>query len=109
MCHYDEAAKKLVDVINDERFASKKEKTRYTFWIDLCDLITQHPREIISIRVEPILRSGISKFKDQIGKLWTSLADYFSSMGHIDKVSCGNNRFIANTVGDRLATFTKRD
>ncbi|CAG8613850.1 14583_t:CDS:10 [Ambispora leptoticha] len=55
---YDEAAKRLAQV---------------------------HPEEIKSLKVEPIIRSGIRRFTDQVGKLWNSLASYWIKLTHLEK------------------------
>ena len=34
-------------------------------WLELCDLITRHPREVAALKVDAILRSGIRKFTDE--------------------------------------------
>ncbi|EPZ34667.1 TPR-like protein [Rozella allomycis CSF55] len=82
---YDLCAQKIVDVINNENFVSVEGKTHYMFWVELCEMICEHPKEMKGIKVDAILRSGIQRFQDQRGKLWTSLADYYIYMGQFDK------------------------
>ena len=74
--------------------------------MDLCDLITKHPKEIKSLAIEPVIRSGLKRFTDevttethnqachfynialccvQVGRLWCSLADHFIRLGHLEK------------------------
>jgi pentatricopeptide repeat protein len=36
-------------------------------------------------QVEPIVRGALKRFTDDVGKLWTSLADYFIRLGHFEK------------------------
>ena len=36
--------------------------------------------------MEPIIRQGILKYKDQVGQLWTALADYYIRSGCFEKV-----------------------
>ncbi|CAG8796679.1 7105_t:CDS:2, partial [Gigaspora rosea] len=82
---YDEAAKRLAQVVNNDRFQSMHGKSNYQLWMELCDLICEHPHEIKSLKVEPIIRSGIRRFTDQVGKLWNSLANYWIKLHHFEK------------------------
>ncbi|KAJ0611914.1 putative tetratricopeptide-like helical domain superfamily [Helianthus annuus] len=72
-----EAAERLAGVLNDDRFYSIKGKTKHRLWLELCDLLTQHATEISGLNVDAIIRGGIRKFTDEVGRLWTSLADYY--------------------------------
>ncbi|RHZ79462.1 hypothetical protein Glove_145g19 [Diversispora epigaea] len=85
MDRYDEAAKRLAQVVNNDRFQSMHGKSNYQLWMELCDLICEHPHEIKSLKVEPIIRSGIRRFTDQVGKLWNSLASYWIKLQHFEK------------------------
>jgi pre-mRNA-splicing factor SYF1 len=83
---YDKAAVMILHVLNlDDKFVSIKEKSNYSFWVDLCNLICDHPEEIKSIDVDSVIRSGLLKFKDQVGKLWISLADFYIFNGNFYK------------------------
>jgi len=73
----NEAASRLAEALNNEKFASIRGKTYHQLWMELTDLCSKYPAEIQGINAERIIRSGIEKFADQRGKLWTSLADYF--------------------------------
>lgn len=39
-----------------------------------------------SLNVDAIIRGGLTRFTDQLGKLWCSLADYYIRSGHFEKV-----------------------
>ncbi|KAK1387568.1 Pre-mRNA-splicing factor like [Heracleum sosnowskyi] len=52
-------------------------KTKHTLWLELCDLLTQNANQISGLNVDAIIRGGISKFTCEVGRLWTSLADYY--------------------------------
>lgn len=52
-------------------------KTKYMLWLELSDLLTQNANEIFRLNVDAIIRGGISKFTCEVGRLWTSLADYY--------------------------------
>ena len=43
----------------------------------MCDLLTNHASQISGLNVDAIIRGGIRKFSDDVGRLWTSLADYY--------------------------------
>ncbi|KAI8093688.1 uncharacterized protein BX664DRAFT_278808 [Halteromyces radiatus] len=83
--HYDEAAIKLVQVVNDHDFKSIRGKSNYQLWQDLCDLVVDHCDHIHSINVEAIIRSGIKRFTDQVGILYCRLAMYWIKMGQLEK------------------------
>ncbi|EPT27376.1 XPA binding protein 2 family protein [Toxoplasma gondii ME49] len=80
---YDDAARLLAEVVNDE--SSETQRTKHELWLELCDLVCKHPREIKSLRAEAVLRSGISRFSDQVGKLWCALASHFVRLGQLEK------------------------
>ena len=42
----DEAAIKLGDIVNDEKFTSKEGKSKHQLWHDLCDLMTKNPDKV---------------------------------------------------------------
>ena len=116
----DEAAQRLATVVNDERFVSKAGKSNYQvglwgsgvgqdgappwgtrlrlllpalqLWHELCDLISQNPDKVQSLNVDAIIRGGLTRFTDQLGKLWCSLADYYIRSGHFEKVSGHGSR-----------------
>ena len=112
--------------MNDELFRSLEGKSKHALWLELCDIVTRHPKEVAHLKVEAIMRAGIRKFTDevrpaaptcvqvlvkrlpcassakqvvtlnvhvtnstavgvQVGRLWTSLADYFIRQGMFEK------------------------
>ena len=82
---YDEAATRLVEIINDERFKSMYGKSKHQLWNELCELIAKYPEKITGLKVEPIIRQGIKRFSNQVGWLWCSLADYYIRAGHFER------------------------
>ncbi|KAL0074642.1 putative Pre-mRNA-splicing factor syf1 [Phycomyces blakesleeanus] len=82
---FDEAAVKLVSVVNDNRFVSIRGKSQYQIWQDLCELVVEHCSDIKNLQVEPIIRSGIKRFTDQVGMLYCRLAMYWIKMGQLEK------------------------
>ncbi|KAK6143147.1 hypothetical protein DH2020_023495 [Rehmannia glutinosa] len=82
---WQESAERLAGVLNDDQFYSIKGKTKHRLWLELCDLLTQHASEISGLNVDAIIRGGIRKFTDEVGRLWTSLADYYIRRGLLEK------------------------
>ncbi|GCC31864.1 hypothetical protein chiPu_0010324 [Chiloscyllium punctatum] len=82
----DEAAVRLAGIVNDESFVSKEGKSNYQLWHELCHLISTNPDKVKSLNVGAIIRGGLTRFTDQLGKLWCSLADYYIRSGHFEKV-----------------------
>ncbi|GAB1597760.1 pre-mRNA-splicing factor SYF1-like [Argonauta hians] len=81
----DEAAQRLATIINDEKFVSKKGKSKHQLWNELCDLIAKHPDKVKTLKIEPIIRQGLKLYSDQIGVLWNSMADYYIRGGHFER------------------------
>ncbi|XP_028394719.1 pre-mRNA-splicing factor SYF1-like [Dendronephthya gigantea] len=81
----DEAASKLADIVNQEKFVSKEGKSNHQLWHDLCQLISKNPDKVKSLKVADIIRGGLRRFTDSLGQLWCSLADYFIRSGHFEK------------------------
>lgn len=81
---YDDAAYELARMI-DLDLPSCYGKSPYKLWMELAEIICNHPRDIKRLKVEAILRSGILRFSDQVGKLWCSLAQYWILLGRFEK------------------------
>eukprot|EP00252_Welwitschia_mirabilis_P027468 TRINITY_DN9425_c0_g1_i1.p1 TRINITY_DN9425_c0_g1~~TRINITY_DN9425_c0_g1_i1.p1 ORF type:complete len:903 (-),score=205.93 TRINITY_DN9425_c0_g1_i1:274-2982(-) len=82
---WQEAAERLAGVLNDSNFYSIKGKTKHQLWLELCDLMTRHANEVSGLKVDAIIRGGIRKFSDEVGRLWTALADYYIRRGLFEK------------------------
>ena len=85
--HYKEAVNQLIICIDDDSFVSTAHHTKHSMWMRLCDLCALHPQEMGSIPVDSIIRSGISRFTDEVGRLWCRLSDYYIRLGLFDKAS----------------------
>ena len=137
---FDDAAVKLVEIINDDKYVSAKGKSKHEVGQPLDRLVnrssycscgwsfpssfarTPRPscpsmyvcmyvrilgsawrfipipiilcagrvsvlsRACSRVQVDAILRSGIRKFTDMVGKLWNSLADFYIRRANFDKV-----------------------
>jgi pre-mRNA-splicing factor SYF1 len=77
----------------------------FKLWNELCELVSKNPTKIKSVPVEPIIRQGILKYKDQVGQLWTSLADYYIRSGCFEKVK----RIVFFSLKTKLIFFKARD
>lgn len=81
----DEAALRLAALVNDERFVSAEGKSKYQLWQELCELISQHPERVRSLDAGAIIRGGLRRFTDHLGRLWCALADCYIRSGHFEK------------------------
>ncbi|KAK8921806.1 hypothetical protein KSP39_PZI019927 [Platanthera zijinensis] len=95
---WQEAAERLASVLNNDSFHSIKGKTRHQLWLELCDLLTRHATDISGLNVDAIIRGGIRKYTDEIGRLWTSLADYYVRRGLYEKARDIFEEGLANVV-----------
>ena len=55
----DEAAIKLAHIVNKDNFISKNGKSNYQLWNELCQLISENPKQIKSLNVDAIIRGGL--------------------------------------------------
>ena len=83
---WEEGIRQLSICVNDDDFISPTGVSKHQMWMKLCDLCANHPEEASrSIKVDAVIRSGITRFSDEIGKLWCKLADYYTRMGHFER------------------------
>ncbi|KAK5673439.1 pre-mRNA-splicing factor syf1 [Batrachochytrium dendrobatidis] len=118
---HGDAARVLAAIVMNPKYASPtSEKTAFQHWVELCDVVCEHPEEvndnisgdhmlpisggytnssnyrhgisngehfmpIESLDVDCILRVGIARFTDQVGKLWNSLARWWIVRGEFDR------------------------
>eukprot|EP00636_Phaeomonas_parva_P003214 CAMPEP_0118870088 /NCGR_PEP_ID=MMETSP1163-20130328/13188_1 /TAXON_ID=124430 /ORGANISM="Phaeomonas parva, Strain CCMP2877" /LENGTH=485 /DNA_ID=CAMNT_0006805039 /DNA_START=54 /DNA_END=1508 /DNA_ORIENTATION=- len=81
-----EAARQLAYCVNDDRYESPEGTSKHTLWMQLCDLSARHPEECSeALPVESIIRSGIKRFSDEVGKLWCRLADFHVRLGDFER------------------------
>ncbi|CAH0521027.1 unnamed protein product [Peronospora belbahrii] len=81
--HFEEASLQLVKLIETTQdLEASTNRTLHSMWMQLCDMVSQHPTRVAkSLDVEAILRSGMTRFSDEVGRLWCSLATYFVRLG----------------------------
>ena len=90
MGEYTEAIKKYMDILNNFKFRSKEGKSNFQLWSEMVDLIVTNAKQVkfggsTDGDVEKIIRSGIKRFADQRGKLWSDLATYWITKGNFEK------------------------
>ncbi|OQR88172.1 pre-mRNA-splicing factor SYF1-like protein [Achlya hypogyna] len=77
---YEEASVQLVQLINEDQESTKT--SRHDLWMQLCTMVSQHPEQVSSsLHIDRILRSGLSLFTDEVGRLWCALATYYIRLG----------------------------
>lgn len=90
MGRYTEAINKYMDILNNPRFRSKVGKSSFQLWSEMVEVLVTHAKEVdtsdtAGIDVEAIVRSGIERFADQRGKLWSGLATYWITKGKFER------------------------
>ena len=82
---FDEACVRLCEIVNDNDFVSRKSQTKYDLWKLLCKIMVNNAKDIKSVKVDAIIRSGIRKYPQEIGILWANLAEYYVRLGMFEK------------------------
>jgi pre-mRNA-splicing factor SYF1 len=84
---WGEVAARLAGALNDDAFRSLEGKTKHALWLELCDTITRHPKDVAGsgVDVEGVLRGGVRRFTEEVGRLWTALADYHIRRGAFER------------------------
>ncbi len=82
-----DAARQLITCADDEFFISPEKHSRHQMWMRLCEMCAKHPKEVLSggIEVDNIMRSGIARFTDEVGRLWCKLADVYIRAGEFEQ------------------------
>ena len=81
----------IIEILEDENFYSKENKSQYYYWIVLCQIINSYPENLNlskynkKLNVDKVIRHGIKKYTDEIGNLWVTLANYYIKIGLIEK------------------------
>ena len=81
----------IIEILNDENFYSKENKSQYYYWILLCQIINNYPEDLNfskynkDLNVDKVIRHGINKYTDEVGNLWVTLANYYIKIGLIEK------------------------
>ena len=88
--HYTEAIKRYIQILDNPKFKSKNAKSQFQLWTEMVELMVNKAREIgdnttSGLDVDAIIRSGIERFSDQRGRLWTGLATYWITRGDFER------------------------
>lgn len=68
-----------------EMYLKILEEDNYELWMQLCEIISKNPTKLNLPNAEEIIRHGIRKYTDEVGKLWICLADYNTRLGNFEK------------------------
>ena len=81
---YDEAVQQLMKLL-DPIYNPLGKTNTYSNFMRLCDVISRHPGKVNTLDIDAVLRSGIKRFTNEVGKLWCALAEYYIRAGIFDK------------------------
>lgn len=89
---YDRACTVLISILHREdshiksAVLSSKSRSDYEVWIQLCKILEHNPHLEISLHQgESLLREGIKRFSDEVGRLWVTLANFYTRAGLFEK------------------------
>ena len=88
---FNYAIELIIEILNDENFFSKENKSQYYYWVMICQIINNYPESINTnsnekrIDIDKLIRHGIKKYTDEVGNLWVTLGNYYIKIGLIDK------------------------
>ena len=103
-----DAAEQLAKCLNDEDFSAPSGRSHHSLTMQLCDLCAANPDKIPKLlNVPAIIRAGILKYSDEVGRLWCKLADYYTRSGDFDHARSVYNEAIESvtTVRDFSIVF----
>jgi len=95
------AVEMYIGILNNENYSSKKGLSQYQLWMHVCELISKHPDKLDLPNAEKIIRHGVRKYTDEVGKLWICLADYNTRIGQFEKAREIFEEAIASVVTAR--------
>jgi pre-mRNA-splicing factor SYF1 len=75
----------IISLLDDDLFHSKKGKSKFDYWLMLCEIITKQTDKVKEYDCESIIRHGLSKFTDEVGRLWVALCNYYIKQGLFEK------------------------
>lgn len=83
--HYDEAVKQLCRLFNEDRYKNIEKEKRGELLSSLLNLLIKHPRDILSVNVEQMIRNCIREFEGEQGMWWCMYAEYFQRLNNVEK------------------------
>jgi pre-mRNA-splicing factor SYF1 len=82
---YEQAVLAIKELLNDDMFYSKRKRSKFDYWIIMCDIISKYPDEVANIDCEKIIRYGLNKYTDEVGRLWVALCNFYIRQGLFEK------------------------
>ena len=82
---FDEVVINTIELLDDDLFYSKKNKSKFDYWMLICDIISKYPEKVNHLDCENIIRNGLNKYTDEVGRLWISLCNFYIRQGLFDK------------------------
>jgi len=82
---HKDAMNNIILLLDDDLFYSKKGKSKFDYWLMLCDIITKQTDKVKDFDCESIIRHGLSKYTDEVGRLWVALCNYYIKQGLFEK------------------------
>ena len=81
------AAKEITNCLSNPKWVPLKAASRHTFWMQLCTMIAENPQKIqqSTLQAEALCRQGLREYSEEVGVLWTSLADHYIRAGCFDR------------------------
>uniref|UniRef100_A0A7S4KII1 Suppressor of forked domain-containing protein n=1 Tax=Paramoeba aestuarina TaxID=180227 RepID=A0A7S4KII1_9EUKA len=83
--YVQEAAEQLLQICGDDEFVSTRDRSKLELWLELCELISKNATKIKNIDVDAVIRFGIRKFTDCVGRLWACLAEFYIRLAQFEK------------------------
>ena len=104
---FAEAATHLKSCVDEASFVSSTGRSRKDLFMQLCDVLTEHPDAVDHIDVKALIRGGMETYKEHVGKLWCQLANYHVRLGQFDEARAIFEEGIASvaTVRDFSIVF----
>lgn len=82
---YDGAVEQLVICLEDDHFTSTSGQSKHAMFMKLCEICSSNPEASKALDVEAIIRSGLVRFPDDVGKLWCRLAFFYTRLGQFER------------------------
>jgi pre-mRNA-splicing factor SYF1 len=70
-------------------------------WLKLVELVAKNASRVRSVRLEPVVRSALTRFKADTARLWIALADHSIRIGNFDKARDVFEEALASVVAVR--------
>ena len=83
---WEDAALLLIECINDPHYSSlQQNKSKYDLWTSLLALLLNHPTATPSIDTPRLIRSALSRYANDAGRLYVALASWYVKRGELSR------------------------